>query len=69
MLFLIKLINKIIVVCFVLNTDAPKYPYLQSNGYDYNDYDFLTYCGLQDNMRSKFRVPKKSVGYMSKSTS
>ena len=26
MLFLIKLINKIIVVCFVLNTDAPKYP-------------------------------------------
>ena len=26
MLFLIKLFNKIIVVCFVLNTDAPKYP-------------------------------------------
>ena len=26
MLFLIKLITKIIVVCFVLNTDAPKYP-------------------------------------------
>ena len=26
MLFLIKLITKIIAVCFVLNTDVPKYP-------------------------------------------
>ena len=41
MLFLIKLITKIIVVCFVLNTDAPKYPELQSNGNDYNDEQFF----------------------------
>ena len=54
MLFLIKLINKIIVVCFVFkNTDAPKCPY--------TDYDFFMYCGLQDNLRSNFRVPKKCL--------